>query len=72
MFIFYGVACTISTPIAGAIYDFTGNYDASIYLAGVSLVVASALSLVAQILHRSKKIVPGEVLILLRIATKQS
>ena len=55
LLLFQGVAVMIGTPIAGAIYEFFGNYDISFYIGGILLVSSSFLSFTAQILHQIKK-----------------
>ena len=55
LLLFQGVAVMIGTPIAGAIYEFLGNYDISFYIGGILLVSSSFLSFTAQILHQIKK-----------------
>ena len=54
--LFEGIASIIGPPIAGAIYEAAGSYDIPFYAAGAFFILASLISLGAQILHRKQKI----------------
>lgn len=50
-----GIANLIGPPLAGWIYDITGTYDLSFYLAGVFIVLSGLMLLILPILGRYKK-----------------
>ena len=50
-----GFSSIIGTPVAGAVYDATQNYDISFYMAGGFLILASLISFGAQLLKRKKQ-----------------
>ena len=50
-----GFSSIIGTPVAGAVYDATQNYDISFYMAGGFLILASLFSVGAQILQKKKQ-----------------
>ena len=50
-----GFSSIIGTPVAGAVYDATQNYDISFYMAGGFLILASLFSVGAQILQKKKE-----------------
>ena len=52
--LFKGVSSVMGSPIAGAVFDATGNYDISFYMAGSFLVGASLVSFSAQALQMKK------------------
>ena len=52
--LFRGLTTLMGPPLAGAIYDWTKNYDISFYVAGGSFVLASLISFGAQLLHSIK------------------
>ena len=52
--LFRGLTTLMGPPLAGAIYDWTENYDISFYVAGGSFVLASFISFGAQLMHRIK------------------
>ena len=51
--LFRGASSMIGPPVAGSVFDSTQSYDVSFYLAGVFLMVAAAISGLADLLHRS-------------------
>ena len=44
----------VGSPVAGAVFDATQNYDISFFMAGGFLIVSSFISFAAQILQRSR------------------
>ena len=51
---FRGVSTIVGAPVAGLIYETTGNYDVCFYVSGSYFILASIFSFAAQILHKAK------------------
>ena len=51
---FQGVSTIVGAPVAGLIYETTGNYDFCFYVSGSYFILASVFSFAAQILHKVK------------------
>ena len=52
--LFRGVSSMIGPPVAGAVYDASKSYDASFYMAGAFLMLAAAVSGLADVANRRR------------------
>lgn len=53
--LFRGGSCMVGPPIAGSLYDLTGSYDLPFYIAGVLLMISSALSFMVPLVSKQCK-----------------
>lgn len=52
LILFRGIAATVGSPLAGAVYDATGSYDIPFYMAAAFFAISAATSFMAPTLKR--------------------
>lgn len=55
LMLFQGIAATIGTPIAGALFEATNSYDLSFYFAGTLITLSAVLCYPIKIVNRWEK-----------------